>query len=102
MNPFKVDFQELYRRHLCRHSQFGINVLHLIGVAGIYIGLYAIAFALPGSRWIVIAGLAVYFAILSLNIPLRLLLANIAFSLLLLAIYLALPPMSVWIYILLI
>lgn len=102
MNPFKVDFQELYRRHLCRHSQFGINVLHLVGVAGIYIALYAIAFALPGSKWIVVTALAAYFTLLAFNIPPRLLLANVAFVMLLLSIYLLLPHVSVWVYVVLI
>src|SRR5215475_9039715 len=102
MNPFQVDFQELYRRHLCRHSQFGINVLHLIGVAGIYIALFAIAFALPGSKWIIIGALTAYFALLAFNIPSRLLLANVAFTLLLLTMYLVLPHVSVWVYVVLI
>jgi hypothetical protein len=99
MNPLRVDFAELYRRHLCRHSQFGINVLHLIGVAGIYVALYAIAFALPGSPWIIGMALAAYFVLLAVNIPTRLLLANMAFIFLLLALYLALPPISVWVYV---
>ena len=102
MNPFHVDFQELYRRHLCRHSQFGINVLHLIGVAGIYVALYAIAFALPGSAWIIGIGLASYFLVLALNIPTRLLLANLLFILLLLGFYRMLPQVSVWVYVVLI
>lgn len=42
LNPFRIQFQEIYRRHLCRHGQFGINVLHLIAVAGIYISLFGI------------------------------------------------------------
>jgi hypothetical protein len=102
MNPFQIDFQELYRRHLCRHSQFGINVLHLIGVAGIYVALYAIAFALPGSLWIIGVALTAYFGLLAFNIPLRLLLANVLFIAMLLALYLALPRMSVWVYVVLI
>ena len=28
MGLFRVEFGELYARHLCRHSQFGINVAH--------------------------------------------------------------------------
>jgi len=102
MNPLHADFQELYRRHLCRHSQFGINVLHLVGVAGIYVALYAIAFALPGSVWIIGIGLAAYLSVLALNIPVRLLIANTIFVLLLLGLYLALPQISVWVYIVLI
>jgi hypothetical protein len=102
MNPFEVDFQELYRRHLCRHSQFGINVLHLIGVTGIYVALYAIAFSLPGSMWIVAMALAAYFLLLAFNIPPRLLIANALFILLLLGFYRALPRVSPWVYVVLI
>jgi hypothetical protein len=102
VNPFKIDFQELYRRHLRRHSQFGINVLHLIAVAGTYIALYAIAFALPGSKWIVGTVLGLYFAVLAFNVPLRLWLTNVAVSLLLLSLFLTLPAMSVWVYVALI
>lgn len=98
MNPLRVNFQELYQRHLCRHSQFGINVLHLIAVAGIYLALYGIAFAMPGASWIVGGILAVYCLLLSCNIPLRLWLVNVASVLLLLALFLALPPVSWWIY----
>jgi hypothetical protein len=99
MNPLKIDFSELYRRHLCRHSQFGINVLHLVGVAGIYVALFAIAFALPATQWIVGIGLVCYFALLAVNIPMRLLLANIAFIALLFGLYLSLPQVSVWVYV---
>ena len=42
MNPFRVNFQELYARHLCRHSQYGINVIHVAAVFGIYLALAGI------------------------------------------------------------
>ena len=71
MNVFRVNFQELYRRHLCRHSQFGLNVWHLIAVVGIYFSLYGVAFALPGAPWIVGSVLAFYFLILAFNVPVR-------------------------------
>src|SRR5262249_652484 len=99
MNLFYIDFQELYRRHLCRHSQFGINVLHLIAVAGIYLALYAIAFALPVSKWILGVALGIYFALLIFNVPFRVWLANLAFMLLLLSLYLALPQVNVWVWV---
>lgn len=102
MNPLRVDFQELYRRHLCRHSQFGINVLHLVSVVGIYIALFAIVFALPKPEWIVGFVLAAYFIVLAINIPVRLLLANALFVATLFAVYRALPHVSVWIYLVLI
>jgi hypothetical protein len=102
LNPLKVDFFELYRRHLCRHSQLGINVLHLVSVAGIYIALFAIAYALPASQWIVATVLSAYFTILAFNIPWRLLAANMLFVALLFGIYQVLPHVSVWVYLILI
>lgn len=102
MSLLIVDFPELYRRHLCRHSQFGINVLHLLSVAGIYVALFGIAFALPGSAWIVGGVLGVYFLLLARNLPLPVLAANLLFVGLLWSIYVALPPVSVWVYLALI
>ena len=52
MNLFKVNFLELYERHLCRHSQYGINVIHLISVIGSYLALFAIAFRLFENVWV--------------------------------------------------
>lgn len=98
MNLWRIDFGELYRRHLCRHSEFGINVLHLVAVAGIYLSLFGIAFALPGASWIIAAALTVYALLLARNIPVPLLLLNIASIALLLLASRMLPPISVWIY----
>ncbi|MEQ9406153.1 MAG: hypothetical protein RIK87_00445 [Fuerstiella sp.] len=50
MNLFRVNFEELYRRHLCRHGHFGINVLHLAAVAGIYLCLLV-----PAAQFMVLA-----------------------------------------------
>lgn len=102
MNLFRIDFGELYQRHLCRHSEFGLNVLHLVAVAGIYLSLFGIAFALPGATWIVAAALTAYTLVLARNIPFALLLLNIASIALLLLTYRLLPPISVWIYVALI
>jgi hypothetical protein len=38
-----INFDEVYQRHLGRHSQFGINVLHLIAVYGVYFSVFSIA-----------------------------------------------------------
>jgi hypothetical protein len=46
-----INFDEVYQRHLGRHSQFGINVLHLIAVYGVYFCIFSVA------RFAVIAGL---------------------------------------------
>ena len=99
MNLFRVDFQELYRRHLCRHSQFGLNVWHLIAVAGVYFALFGIAFALPAAPWIVGSVLAVYFVILACNIPLSLLLLNFLLIGMLLLGFRALPEVPVWVHV---
>ncbi len=106
MNLWMVDFQELYLRHLRRHSQFGINLLHLIAVAGIYGALCAIALSLPGSVWILGIVLGIYFVMLAMNLPLRLLLVNLVFMAGLLALSWALcwglPPVYIWLYVVLI
>lgn len=99
MRFFRTDFLELYHRHLCRHSQFGINVLHLLAVVGIYFSLFAIAFALPGSPWTVASVLAVYFLLLVVNIPLRVWTATVLVIAILFSAFLMVPRVSVWIYV---
>ncbi|HEV3344189.1 MAG TPA: hypothetical protein VG125_27685 [Pirellulales bacterium] len=104
MNLLKVNFDELYRRHLCRHSQFGINVLHLIAVVGIYFSLFGIAFALPAAPWIVGGVLTVYCLLLVANLPFRVWIATVLSIGVLLSVsaFLALPRIYVWIYIVMI
>ena len=102
VHPLMIDFQELYRRHLCRHSQFGLNVLHLVAVFGIYLSLYRIVFSLPGSMWILGAGLALYLGILLAKLPFRLWLINTVMVLLLLSLAAAAPAFPIWGYALLI
>src|SRR5262245_29414630 len=98
MNPFHADFRELYARHLCRHSQFGINVLHLIAVAVIYVALLGMVAALPGAIWIVAVAVSIYAALLARNIPPGLLMVNLLMIAVFVAVFLWLPRMSVWIY----
>jgi len=98
MNPLRADFQELYRRHLCRHSEFGINILHLVAVAGVYLAVFGIAFALPGASWIVSGVLFTYFLVLAANIPFRLLVVNTVVIGSLLTLFLMLPEIPVWIH----
>ena len=43
MNILRINFNELYRRHLGRHSQLGLNVQHLIAVYGVYFSICALA-----------------------------------------------------------
>ena len=101
MNPLRVNFAELYQRHMCRHSQYGINVIHLVSLVGIYAGLCGCALRLMGTPWPLIAFAAAYLVVLLFNVPLRLLLLTGAFLTLFFALLLALPPMPFWVYLLL-
>jgi len=98
MNPLKVNFPELYDRHLCRHSQFGINVIHILAVLGIYFCLYAIVYRLTGLTWPLLAAAGVHLAILALNLPLRVLGGTLAFLAVVVALVIALPTLPAWAY----
>lgn len=79
MNLFRINFSELYRRHLCRHGQFGLNVLHVIAVYGIYFSICSIvAIAVRQAAPQLTAELQVvtlailsipYFLVLVMNVP---------------------------------
>jgi hypothetical protein len=110
VNPLSANFQELYERHLCRHSQFGINVEHLLCVIGTYLALYGLlcwaAFALlPGeyAQWVPLAVVVPYLAVIAPNLPLRVFAAALVFMALFFAAFFALvrlglPTWPVWIY----
>jgi hypothetical protein len=98
MNPLRANFYELYRRHLCRHSEFGINVAHLISVVGTYWALFGLIYGLVQSEWVVVALTAPYLAVLALNIPFRVFVVNAVFMALILAAVFALPRISWWWY----
>ena len=55
MTLWSVDFPDLYARHLCRHSQLGINVIHLIALFGVWFGVYATVHWLTDAWWLPIA-----------------------------------------------
>jgi hypothetical protein len=99
-----ADFKELYQRHLCRHSQFGINVGHLACVIGTYLALYGMLLWAcravvppPLAPWGVAVVLVPYLAVLAANLPPRLFLATVVFLGLFLAAFLALPEVPVWV-----
>ncbi len=108
MNILSINFEQLYRRHLCRHGHFGINVLHLIAVAGIYVPIFALCDRLlqlfeVGNRLPVLFVLtAPWFATVAANVPLRVSVLTAVFVAVLLAIFWALPPLPLWVWILLI
>jgi len=96
MNLFKVNFQELYERHVCRHSQYGINVIHIVAVLGIYLALAGIIRCLGGSEWLLLGIILTHLVIIALNVPVRVLLGNALFMALLFTIVLILPKPETW------
>jgi hypothetical protein len=98
MNVLRVNFQELYERHLCRHSQFGINVQHLVSVAGIYLSLLGIIYFLLPFEWLLVSLAVPYLGILALNIPTRVFAAVTVIIALLFAAQFTLPEVPWWIF----
>lgn len=98
MNPLKVNFPELYERHLCRHSQYGINVIHIAAVFGIYLALAGIICTLVVSQWIwVMAGIILlHLTIVGLNVPVRVLLGCALFMGFFFAVLFILPKDWLW------
>jgi hypothetical protein len=102
MNLLQADFSELFRRHLCRHSQFGINVLHLVAVAGIYTSVLCLLLKLPAASWIIGALLIVYLAVLCRTAPAGVV-ALVAVAVgLFLGVALLIPDVPTWVHLLLI
>jgi hypothetical protein len=96
LNILKVYFEELYRRHLCRHAQFGINVIHLAAVFGSYLGLFGLALAVIDSPWPLLAIPVLYFVLLVFNVPGRVFLASVFFVAAFFGIFLCLPALPAW------
>jgi hypothetical protein len=102
LSLLRVDFADLYARHLCRHSQFGINVAHLAALFGIWYAVYGLVYWLVRAEWVPVALAAAYLAVLVPNVPTRVLAAAGLFVALLLAALLGLPQPPVWVYLVLI
>jgi hypothetical protein len=97
-----VDFDGLYTRHLGRHSQWGINIAHVLALYGLWFCIYAAIgqgarlMGLPAS-WPILVVLAVaYLAAVSINAPAHVTLATAVFLALFVASVLALPPLPGW------
>jgi hypothetical protein len=91
MSLLKVNFQELYQRHLCRHSQWGINVIHLATVIASYLAIFGILAKLVEPEWILLAVPVLYFSALAFNIPLRVLVTSLIFVVLFFVLFFSLP-----------
>ena len=106
-----VEFKELHARHLCRHSQLGINVAHLIAQFGTWYALYGLLYWLLGwisgsipiaIEWLLLVPAAVYLAALVPNLPPRVFAATWLFLALTLSAVLWLPAPPFWVYLLMI
>jgi hypothetical protein len=101
LSLLRTDFQGLYTRHLGRHSQWGINVNHLLALYLLWFGIYATigqgVRLLGVPSWPVVVTLAVaYLAMVSVNAPPRVLLVTAAFLAVFVASVLALPLLPGW------
>jgi hypothetical protein len=110
MSLLRVDFAELYARHLCRHSQFGINVAHLAALFGMWYGVYGIIYSLvrgrtelgPLPEWLPVALAAAYLALVARNAPVRVCVATAVFLAIFLAALFWLPELPIWVYVVMI
>jgi hypothetical protein len=102
MTMLQFDFADLYARHLCRHSQFGINVVHLISLFGLWFGVFAALYHLVGQWWLPVALAAGYFGLVAINAPIRVCVATAAFLAVFVAAVLWLPELPIWVYLLMI
>ncbi|MGC3967873.1 MAG: hypothetical protein QM775_11025 [Pirellulales bacterium] len=102
MSLFNADFIELYRRHLCRHSQFGINVLHLVAVVGIYTSLLCLLLKLPAAPWIIGALSTVYLVVLWRTVPASVVVLAAVVLAMLLGLAASIPDVPAWAHLLLI
>jgi hypothetical protein len=103
----RVDFADLYARHLCRHSQFGINVAHLAALFGVWFGVYGVvlwvarhleASAQFPVEWLAVALAVGYLMLVALNAPARVCVATAVFLVPFVAAVVFVPPLPVWAY----
>jgi hypothetical protein len=102
LSLLRVDFDDLYARHLGRHSQFGINVAHLAALYGMWFGVYgaiyeaALLLGLPAGAILIVALALAYLGAVAINAPCRACVATAAFLALLVASVLTLPKLPGW------
>ncbi len=101
LSLFRIEFDELYARHLCRHSQRGINAIHLAALFGIWYAVYGLLHWAVGLDGVLAVPALSYLLILAPNVPLRVLVAMAFFLGVLIAAVLLLPA-PWWAYLLMI
>src|SRR5262249_7075568 len=74
-----INFDELYARPLCRHSQFGINVVHLAALFGTWYGVYGLVYALWPAEWVPAILAGTYVAVVAFQVPSRVAVATAVF-----------------------
>src|SRR5262245_4573362 len=97
-----LDFRELFARHLCRHSQFGINVAHLAALFGTWYAAYALVYWWCRVEWVPVALAGAYLAVLAPNIPVRVLAATGVFLACFVAAVILIPELPFWVYLVMI
>jgi hypothetical protein len=112
VNILRINFDELYQRHLCRHGQFGINVWHIIAVYGVYYSLCSLAAIVvrgllpqitPASQCCVLILLCVpYLCVLLRNIPIPVFLLTLVSTIFLIAAAVATQGIPFWLHLILI
>jgi hypothetical protein len=98
MTLLRVDFAELYARHLCRHSQLGINVVHLVALFGVWFGVHAAVYWLTAAWWLPVALAMAYLGLVAVNAPARVGVATAAFLGCFLAAVFLVPELPLWAY----
>ena len=102
LSLLRVDFHDLYARHLCRHSQVGINVAHLVALFGTWYAVYGVVYWLCRAEWVVIALAAAYWVVVAANVPARVAAACAAFLTVFVATCLWLPELPLWAYLIMV
>lgn len=106
LNPLRIRFDEIYRRHLCRHGHFGINILHLIAVIGIYLSLFGIVGRLVNevlpdvgrSPVVVLMFTVPWFLVVCRNVPWKVSISTGVFVTVLACLWSRLPVPPVWVW----
>jgi hypothetical protein len=102
INLVRVEFDELYARHLCRHSQLGVNVLHLLALFFVWLGVYGAVYWLVRTPWVPIGMAVAYLLAVAPSLPPRVILATAVFLALFVLTLLELPLLPIWAYLALI
>src|SRR5262245_8129061 len=93
-----VDFPDLYDRHLCRHSQFGVNAAHLTALFGLWFAVYALLYWQLHSVWVPVAMAVAYLAVMVPNLPARVTAVTALFLAAFVAAVVWVPELPFWAY----